>query len=217
MTVKRPRPKPLNNAQLNKLVKMQAEKIQQLEDKIRELEAKLAGKNPTERLEESYSEKAENARKEKAAAKPPPPKNSKKPSRRGRITTAEKAKLAHRTEPLFPESVDRDLCSFSHTRVAWRLEDGKAVLIAYDIYRFQNQFGKISGVLGRSEFGIEIVIALAYQVYGLGLSMDKACAVLCFFQQLKLSKSQAEGVLVSDDAAVYQGFTNSQSTVKASG
>jgi hypothetical protein len=29
-------------------------------------------------------------------------------------------------------------------------------LIAYDIYRFRNQFGKIPGVLGRSEFGIEI-------------------------------------------------------------
>jgi hypothetical protein len=39
MTVKRPRPKPLNNAQLNKLVKMQTKKIKQ--------------------LEESYSEKAE--------------------------------------------------------------------------------------------------------------------------------------------------------------
>jgi hypothetical protein len=42
------------------------------------------------------------------------------------------------------------------------------------------------GVLGRSEFGLEIVIALAYQVYCRGLSMDKACAILCFFQQLKL-------------------------------
>ena len=132
MAAKRPQPKskPLNKAQLNKLVQMQAVKIQQLEDENRELKAKLAGKNPTERLEESYSEKAENSRKEKAGAKPPARKKAKITRRRGRITTAEKAKLAHRTEQLFPESVDRDLCSFSHTRVAWRLEDGKAVLIA---------------------------------------------------------------------------------------
>ena len=276
-----PKSKPLSNAQLNKLVQMQAGKIQQLEDKIRELEAKIAGKNPTKRLDQAYSQKADDARKEKAGGKPPAPKKNKEPSRRGRITTAEKAKLAHRTEQVFPESIDRDLCSFSHTRVAWRLEDGKAVLIAYEIHRFQNQFGKVQGVLGRSEFGVEIVIALAYQVYCLGLSMDKACAVLCFFQQIKLSKSQADrllhqlarswedefeslctllansavvycdetswsinsvwaflteqitvvfygvhkdgatlqavidktifdGVLVSDDAAVYQGFTNSQ-------
>ncbi len=117
MAAKRPQPKskPLNKAQLNKLVQMQAEKIQQLEDKIRELEAKIAGKNPTERLEESYSEKADNARKEKAGAKPPARKKSKITRRRGRITTAEKAKLDHRTEQLFPESIDNDLCSFSHT------------------------------------------------------------------------------------------------------
>jgi len=162
MAVKRPQPKSktLNIAQQNKLVQMQADKIQQLEDEIRELKAKRAGKNPTERLEESYSKKAEEARKNKAGAKPPSPKNFGKLGRCGRITTADKAKLAHRTEKLFPESIDRDLCSFSHTRVACRPEEGKAVLTAYDVYRFRNEFDKISGVLGRSEFGIEIVIAL---------------------------------------------------------
>ncbi|MCA9199167.1 MAG: transposase [Planctomycetales bacterium] len=67
--------------------------------------------------------------------------------------------------------------------------------MAYEIYRYRNQFGRIDGVLGRSEFGMEIVLALAYQVYCVGLSIDKACQVLCFFQQLDLKKSQADRLL----------------------
>jgi len=40
------------------------------------------------------------------------------------------------------------------------------VLVAYEIYRGpKNQYGKIPGVFGRSEFGAEITLAIAYQVY----------------------------------------------------
>ena len=42
---------------------------------------------------------------------------------------------------------------------------------------------------------MEILIALAYQVYVLGLSLDKACQVLGFFQDLSLTKSQANALL----------------------
>jgi len=42
---------------------------------------------------------------------------------------------------------------------------------------------------------MEILIALAYQVYTLGLSLDKACQVLGFFQNLSLKKSQANALL----------------------
>jgi hypothetical protein len=68
-------------------------------------------------------------------------------------------------------------------------------LIAYEVYRCGNSFGKPPGVLGRSEYGIEILVSLAYQVYGLGLSLDKACKVMCFFQSLQLTKSQADSLL----------------------
>jgi hypothetical protein len=50
-------------------------------------------------------------------------------------------------------------------------------------------------VLGRSEFALEIVVAIAYQVYVVGLSFDKVCLLLHFFQNLKLSKSQADALL----------------------
>lgn len=159
------------------------------QERIRELEAIIKSKNPTERLDQSYSEKAEQKRKGRS-------KNRKrKPLRRGRVSTADKVKLAERTELVYPDGVPADQCKLSHTRVVWRLENGRAVLIAYEIYRHRNCFGKPPGVIGRSEFGIEITVAIAYQVYCLGLSIDKACQVLSFFQQLKLRKSQADALL----------------------
>ena len=50
-------------------------------------------------------------------------------------------------------------------------------------------------MLGRSEFGIEIVIAIAYQVFVVGLSFDKVCLLMNFFQNLNLRKSQADALL----------------------
>ena len=186
----------LSRDELMKLVRMQAATIKRLEKQVEELFAKLKEKNPTERLDESYSQKAEEQRK-KAQQDKKPGKEKKPPQRRrkGRITTAEKIKNAKRTEAVYPDNIQPEDCTLSHTRVVWRLEDGKAVLVAYEIYRYRNQFGIIEGVLGRSEFGIEIVLALSYQVHCLGLSIDKACKVLSFFQQLDLKKSQADRLL----------------------
>ena len=78
----------------------------------------------------------------------------------------------------------------------WRLENRRAVLIAYEIYRGPNkQYGKIPGVLGRGEFGLEIITEIAFLVYSVGLSFDKVCQLLFFFQNLKLTKAQANAVL----------------------
>ena len=92
--------------------------------------------------------------------------------------------------------VAESACYLSHTRPVWRLENGRAVLVAYEIHRGpKNQYGKIPGVLGRGEFGWEIMIAIAYQVYVVGLSFDKVCLLLGFFQNLTLRKSQAEAII----------------------
>jgi len=181
----------VNVDRLIDLIDSQQKLIQQLQTQIEELKENNK-KNPTDRLEESYSEKAEEKRKAKAQGKKT---KRKKPKRKGRLTTAEKIAKANRTEKVYPIGCDRLLCKKSHTRVAWRLEDGKAVLIAYEIYRQGNHFGQPHGVPGKGEFGIEILIALAYQVYTLGLSLDKACQVLGFFQGLSLKKSQANALL----------------------
>jgi hypothetical protein len=170
------------------------------QEEIERLRAEILSRNPTERLDDAYSQRAEEKRKaeleRQAQAKKKRKKRKKKKGvRRGRVSTAEKIKQAKRTERVFPVGVSREDCKLSHTRVAWRLESGRAVLIAYEIYRHGNKYGQPDGLLGRSEYGVEIVISIGYQVYCLGLSLDKACEVLSFFQQLKLRKSQADALL----------------------
>ena len=187
----------LSRRELVKLVQKQAIAIKRLEKRNQELADKITDKNPTVRTDEAYSLEAEEERKRAEAERKKRRKHRKTKSkiRKGRVTTADKIKNAKRVEAVFPDGVAKEQCKLSHTRVAWRIEDGSAVLIAYEIYRCGNAFGKIDGVLGRGEFGIEIILALAYQVYGVGLSIDKACKLMAFFQQLDLKKSQADRLL----------------------
>ena len=116
--------------------------------------------------------------------------------RRGRLTSADKLKLAERTVPCYPEGVPVKDCWLSHARPVWRLEGGRAVLIAYQIYRGPgNRYGQIAGVLGRGEFGMEIILEIAYFVYVIGLSFDKVCLMLQFMQGLSLGKTQVDALL----------------------
>jgi hypothetical protein len=160
--------------------------------RIAELEKQLDGAATT-KVDEPFSMRAEESRQEARGKKR---RQRKRPIRRGRVTTAEKIRQAERTEQVFPADVAPGDCQLSHTRPVWRLENGRAVLVAYQIYRGpKNQYGKIPGMLGRSEFGIEIIIAIAYQVYIVGLSFDKVCLLLNFFQNLRLRKSQVDSLL----------------------
>jgi transposase len=166
--------------------------LQEARRRIEELEKKLGG-SATVKVGEPFSLRAEEQR-QQARGKRARRRN--RPLRCGRIRTADKIAQAQRTEKVFPVGVVKSDCKLSHTRPVWRLKDGQAVLVAYDIYRGpQSQFGKIPGVLGRSEFGIEIIVAIAYQVYIIGLSFDKVCLLLNFFQNLRLRKSQADALL----------------------
>ncbi len=160
--------------------------------RVAELEKKLGGAATT-KVDEPFSMRAEEQRQEARGKRR---QQRKRPKRRGRVTTAQKIGLAERTEKVFPVGIAHGDCHLSHTRPVWRLENGRAVLVAYQIYRGpKNQYGKIPGLLGRSEFGSEIVIAIAYQVYIVGLSFDKVCLLLNFFQNLRLRKSQVDSLL----------------------
>jgi len=171
----------------------EAEKrLAEAQERIEELERKL-GLAETEKVDEPFSVNAEEKRQKQRGNKS----QDKKPSRRGRIRTADKIAQAARTEKVFPPGAAEEDCYLSHTRVVWRLEDGQAVLVAYEVYRGgpQHQYGKIAGVLDRGEFGSEIIIAIAYQVFVVGLSFDKVCQVMNFFQNLTLRKSQVDAML----------------------
>jgi hypothetical protein len=166
--------------------------LQAAKRRIDELEKKLGGL-PTQKIAEPFSVRSEERRQEARGKKR---RKRNRPLRRGRITTAEKIARAARTEKVFPAGVPHDDCKLSHTRPIWRLEDGRAVLVAYEVYRGpKNRYGTIPGALGRNEFGMEIIVAIAYLVYVVGLSFDKVCALLNFFQSLELRKSQADALL----------------------
>src|SRR5712692_5209829 len=168
------------------------QQLQAAEQRIEELEKKLGGA-ATAKLDEPFSMRAEEQRQEARGQKK---RQDKRKGRRGRFKTKDKIAQAERTEAIFPEGVAPDACQLSHVRPVWRLEKGRAVLIAYQIYRGpRSQYGKIPGVLGRSEFGLEIVTEIAYLVYVIGLSFDKVCLLLNFFQNLRLCKSQADALL----------------------
>jgi transposase len=165
------------------------QQLDQAKQRIADLERRLGG--ASQKLAEPFSMRAEERRQQDRKQRRQKPRK-----KGGRKTTAEKLARAARTEKVFPSGVPATDCRLSHTRPVWRLENGRAVLVAYEVYRGpNNQFGKIPGVLGRCEFGMEVVVAIAYQVYVVGLSFDKVCLLMNFFQNLKLRKSQADALL----------------------
>jgi hypothetical protein len=170
------------------------QRIAELERRNAELEQQLAATpGGTAKLAEPFSMRAEEQRQQ---ARSTTRRRCNKKKRHGRIRTADKIAQAQRTEDVYPAGIDPSDCWLSHTRPVWRLEQGRAVLVAYRVFRGPgNQYGTIPGVLGRSEFGLEIVVTIAFLVYIVGLSFDKVCLVLNFFQNLQLSKGQADSLL----------------------
>lgn len=173
-----------------RLLQQMQEKLDAAQRRIEELEKQQGG--PTAKVEEPYSVRSEERRQEARGKK----RRRKSSRRRGRKHSAEKVAQAERTEQVFPEDVPPEECTLSHTRPVWRLENGRAVLLAYEVYRGPGgHYGQVPGVIGRSEFGIEIILAVAYQVYVTGLSFEQVCLQLEFFQNLSVRKSQIDALL----------------------
>jgi len=103
---------------------------------------------------------------------------------------------AHPTEDVYPPNTPHDQCQLVRQRAVWRLADGRAVLVGYRVFRGPGgPEPRIPGVTSRCEYGMEILVVLAFLVYVIGISLDKACAVLEFFCALPLRKSQADALL----------------------
>lgn len=118
------------------------EELEQAKKRIEELEKRLGG-SPTAKVAESFSVKAEEQRQEACGKKK---RKRNKSRRRGRIKTADKVAQAARIEKVFPAGMPEEDCYLSHTRVVWRLENGQAVLVAYEVYRDRkNHYGRIPG------------------------------------------------------------------------
>src|SRR4051812_26795600 len=110
-----------------RLLETTQRQLEAAKQRIEELEKKLGGpSSPTAaKVDEPFSMRAEEKRQQTRN-----PKNKLKLSRkgrRGRLTNADKLKLAERTEKCLPDGVPEADCHLSHTRPVWRLENGRAV------------------------------------------------------------------------------------------
>lgn len=191
----------LSVEQLLDFLEQQQQTIRRLEATVERLSERLAQYEPEVRRETTaaraagaatspndYSLDAESQRRRQRRRR------RKKSS--GRRPTELKFADAGRYQDLYPDGVRHGACQLVRERVVWRLEDGRAVLVGYRIFAGPGGVeARIPGVTPRCEYGLEILVVLAYLVYIIGLSLDKACAVLAFFCQLPLAKSQADALL----------------------
>jgi hypothetical protein len=191
-------------------------RLDELEARVRDFEEKELQWNVKEQqyldriaeLEESLKIKADSN-----AAKTPninygvdrnkPDKKKKKKKKRrkpstGRVPDAKKVDKADDIVDIFPENAVKKNCILRDEQFVWRLINGKAKYIHYRIHAPETDkiLPQIPGVRNsRSEYGIEVIIALAFLVYWIGISMDRACEVFKFFTGLVLSKGQADSLL----------------------
>lgn len=134
----------------------------------------------------SYSVDAESKRRRRRRRKKSP----------GRRPTELKFADAEQVRDVYPDGAHHDACRLVRERAVWRLEEGRAMRIGYRIFAGPDgNEPRIPGVTPRCEYGIEILVVLAFLVYLIGISLDKACTVLGFFCQLPLTKSQADALL----------------------
>ena len=182
----------------DKTIAQQAEEIAQQKERIEELEAE------NEQLRELLEGKAES----KAAKKPKftenysLDKNKRKKRHRkkstGRRTTQSKRDMIHSNYDIYWKNANPDECVLHREQFAWRIIDGKALYIGYNIYDLPNskQLPLPSGLRNsRSEYGIEIILILAFLHYFVGVSIDKSRDIMQFFLGLELCKSQANSLL----------------------
>src|SRR5437588_1084893 len=146
-----------------------------------------APEGPTEKPSAYYSLDAERKRRRRRRRRQKSP---------GRRPTALKFADAECFQDIYPQHVRRDACHLVRERAVWRLQDGRAVRVGYRIFAGPGgDEPPIPGVTPRCEYGLEILVVLAFLVYVIGLSLAKACAVLTFFCQLPLGRSQADALL----------------------
>jgi transposase len=185
--------------QLLDMLQRQERIIQRLHTELQRLKQRLAQYEPDILQEPSVSEddqqnpSASYSLDAEEKRRQPRQRRKKSPGRR---PTELKFAQAQTFENVYPNGIPRDDYQLLRQRAVWRLRDNRAVLVGYSIYGPPGgPEPPIPGVTPRCEYGLEILVVLAFLVYIIGVSQDKACAVLAFFCQLLLSRSQADALL----------------------
>ncbi len=116
----------------------------------------------------------------------------------GRRRQAEKVSWVNQNIDVYPPGVGRAQCVEHRQQWAWRIMDGRAQYVCYHIYGLPEaaELPTVDGLRNsRSEYGIEIILTVAFLHYWIGISLDHACEVMRFFTGLALSKSQSNSLL----------------------
>ena len=179
--------------QLTEQNRQQAARIQQLEGELERLKLLLAGKADSKSakkpvFKENYSLDRNTRRKRKRRVR----------QSSGRRPKELKRKLVRSEFDVYHADADPQQCVFHREQFAWRIIDGQAVYVGYRIHDLPDskQLPRPPGLrTSRSEYGIEIILILAFLHYWIGVSLDHACEVMRFFTKLELSKSQADSLL----------------------
>ena len=176
--------------QHNTTRRLQAE-VDRLKQRLAQYEPEVLGDTSPEAAKKAdtsrqYSLQAEEKRRRRRRKKKSP----------GRRPNSVKFADAGRTEDVYPPDVRPDQCQLVRQRAVWRLEDGRAVLVGYRVFRGPGVGEpRIPGVTPRCEYGLEILVVLGFLVYVIGISLDKVCQVMQFFCRLPLQRSQADALL----------------------
>lgn len=192
-------------AKLEQCIKDLQERNQDLEQRNQDLERRnQALDQEIKRLKELLNEKGESkaSRKPKFKLKYSFEKRSRKKKRRhkstGRRTEAQKIGLVTHREDIYPQAEAQKECVPHRKQYAWRLIDGKAQYVCYTLYEQpgSNALPTVPGLRNsRSEYGLGIILTVAFLHYWIGISLDHVCDVLRFFTGLELPKSQADSLL----------------------
>ena len=116
----------------------------------------------------------------------------------GRRPQSIKLELVERTVDVYEAGVPPAACVARGSQCVWRIEDGRAQYICYRFFTHPDTAAlpPLAGVRNRlSEYGLEVILIVAFLHYWVGISLDHTCAVVEFFTGLALSKSQANSLL----------------------
>jgi transposase len=127
----------------------------------------------------------------------------KRKSKRGKQATGrrpheEKRAAVDQHVTLYEANVPEALCVERRVQYGWRLVAGQAQYLCYHLYALPKSAAvpRVGGLRTKqSEYGIEIILTVAFLHYWIGISLDHVCAVMQFFTGLALSKSQANALL----------------------
>jgi transposase len=183
------------------------ERLKVLEEEIKRLKDLLAAKGkskgskkPKFKINYSIDKTQRKSKRGKAAT--------------GRYKKEQKSSQVDEREDIYPEGVKKGDCILHRQQYVWRIIDGKAKYVCYDIYAKPGSLDLplVPGTRNsRSEYGLEIILTVAFLHYWTGVSQDNACNILGYFTDLELTKSQANSLLnqlSTDWAKEYENIAN---------